>query len=294
MVIFMKVKNVNECWCGSGQKYKQCHYIFDQRLNAYKRDGYIIPPKKYIKNANQLDGIRAAAVINNGMLDYIGSNIKAGISTDDIDIMCQQYLKEHDAHSADLGYEGYPKSICTAVNDVICHGIPSKSVILKEGDIINVDATTEYKGYYADASRMYMIGNVSDNARKLVEVTKKCLEESIKALVPWESTVGDIGKVIEKIAHENGYSVVEEYCGHGVGLKMHEDPYILHYDAHDEGCLIVPGMVFTIEPMINEGKKGIRFKPGDTWTSYTVDGKLSAQWEHTLIVTEDGIEITSF
>lgn len=290
----MKLKEAKLCWCGSGEKYKACHYMFDMRLEAYRKDGYVIPTHKMIKNNKQIEGIKAAAVINNGMLDYIGSNIKAGITTDDIDIMCQNYLREHNAHSADLGYQGYPKSICTAVNDVICHGIPSKKVVLKDGDIINVDATTEYNGYYADASRMYMVGNVKDNARKLVEVTKECLEEAIKSIVPWESTISDIGKVIEGIAHKNGYSVVEEYCGHGVGLKMHEDPYVMHYDTHEKAELIVPGMVFTIEPMINEGKKGIRFKQGDTWTSYTVDGKLSAQWEHTLVVTEDGVEVVSY
>lgn len=291
----MKQKKDNLCWCGSGERYKQCHYMFDQRLEAYKRDGYVVPTRKMIKNEKQIEGIKAAAVVNNGMLDYIGENIKAGITTDDIDQMCQKFLKEHDAHSADLGYQGYPKSICTAVNDVVCHGIPSKKVVLKDGDIINVDATTEYKGYYADASRMYMIGEVSDNARKLVEVTKECLEESIKMIVPWETRISDIGICIEKIAHKNGFSVVEEYCGHGVGLKMHEDPYVIHYDGHEETELIVPGMVFTIEPMINEGKKGIRFKAGDTWSSYTVDGKLSAQWEHTIVINYDGtVEVVSF
>lgn len=291
----MKQKKENLCWCGSGERYKQCHAMFDQRLEAFRREGYVIPTHKMIKNKKQIEGIKAAAEVNNGMLDYIGANIKAGITTDDIDQMCQKFLKEHDAHSADLGYQGYPKSICTAVNDVVCHGIPSKKVILKEGDIINVDATTEYKGYYADASRMYMIGDVKDNARRLVEVTKECLEESIKAIVPWETRISDIGKIIEKIAHANGYSVVEEYCGHGVGLKMHEDPYVIHYDGHEDTELIVPGMVFTIEPMINEGKKGIRFKAGDTWSSYTVDGKLSAQWEHTIVINYDeSVEIVSF
>lgn len=290
----VKQKSINTCWCGSGEKYKNCHFIFDQRLNAYKKEGYIIPPHKFIKNNKQIEGIKEAAIINNGMLDYIESNIKDGITTDDIDLMCQKYLKEHNAHSADLGYQGYPKSICTSVNDVICHGIPSKNVVLKSGDIINVDATTEFNGYYADASRMYMIGDVTEAAKKLVLVTKECLEAAVSSIVPWETTTGQIGVVIEKIATSHGYTVVEEYCGHGVGLKMHEDPYILHYDNHEDGYLIVPGMVFTIEPMINEGKKGIRFKSGDTWSSYTVDGKLSAQWEHTLIVTEDGVEVVSY
>lgn len=290
----MKQKKDKLCWCGSGESYKKCHWLFDQRLEAYRKDGYVIPTHKMIKNQKDIDGIKAAAVINNGLLDLVAKNIKEGMSTEEIDDMCAKFLEEHDAHSADFHYEGYPKRICTAVNDVICHGIPRKDVILKNGDIINVDVTTEYKGYYADASRMFMIGEVSSNAKKLVEVTKECLEEAVKSIVPWETRVSDIGKVIEKIAHKNGYSVVEEYCGHGVGFKMHEDPYILHYDEHNDRELIVPGMVFTIEPMINEGKKGIRFKPGDTWTSYTVDGKLSAQWEHTIVINYDeSVEVVS-
>ncbi len=290
----MKQKKEKVCWCGSGEPYKHCHWLFDQRLEAYRKDGYVIPTHKMIKNQKDIDGIKEAAVINNGLLELVEKNIKAGMSTEDIDDLCAKYLKEHNAHSADFNYQGYPKNICTAVNDVICHGIPRKDVILKDGDIINVDVTTEYKGYYADASRMYLIGNVKENAKRLVDVTKECLEEAIKSIVPWETRVSDIGKVIEKIAHKNGYSVVEEYCGHGVGFKMHEDPYILHYDEHQDRELIVPGMVFTIEPMINEGKKGIRFKSGDTWSSYTVDGKLSAQWEHTIVINYDeSVEVVS-
>lgn len=284
----------NLCWCGSNEKYRSCHYIFDKRLEAYKKEGYLIPKKSMIKNADQIKGIKEAAVINNLLLDHIEENIKAGITTDDIDKMAQDFLKSKNAHSADLGYEGYPKSICTSVNDCICHGIPSKNQVLKDGDIINVDATTEYNGFYADASRMFMIGEVKENAKRLVEVTKKCLDEATKMIVPWETTTDEIGKLIEKIAKENGYSVVEEYTGHGVGLKMHENPYIFHFDIKEEGYLIVPGMVFTIEPMINEGRKGIRFKQGDSWSSFTVDGKLSAQWEYTIIVNEDNVEIVSF
>ncbi|MCF0110583.1 MAG: type I methionyl aminopeptidase, partial [Erysipelotrichaceae bacterium] len=193
---------------------------------------------------------------------------------------------------ADLGYMGYPKSICTSVNDVICHGIPSDDVILKEGDIINVDATTQFRGFFADASRMFCIGHVSDEAKELVDVTKECLQACVDQLKPWENTLGDAGKIISRIAHLHGFSVVEEYCGHGVGLSMHEDPYILHYESKGPSYTIVPGMVFTIEPMINQGKKGIRISK-DGWTASTVDGKLSAQWEHTLLVTETGLEVLS-
>lgn len=287
------MNDFDKCWCGSNLEYLYCHKSFDEKLKNAEKQGYLIPTKRMIKNEMQIEGIKKAAKVNNGMLDYIGSKIKEGVSTLDIDNWCCEFLEKNNAHSADLNYEGYPKSVCTSVNDVICHGIPSEKVILKDGDIINVDATTEYKGYYADASRMYEIGTISSEAKRLIEVTKKCLAEAINIIVPWKTTIGDIGILIEKLAHQNGYTVVEEYCGHGVGLKMHEDPFVLHYDAGIESNLIVPGMVFTIEPMINQGKRNIRFKKGDSWTSYTVDGKLSAQVEHTILITNDGVEILS-
>ena len=175
----------------------------------------------------------------------------------------------------------------------VCYYIGSLINELKDGDIINCDATTELNGYYADASRMFMIGEVSDEARKLVEVTKECLYEGMKAVKPWQSCIGDIGSAIEKYAHSHGYSVVEEFCGHGIGMKMHEDPYVFHFKPQEETVLIVPGMVFTIEPMINQGGKGIHLNEDNDWTVYTDDGLLSAQWEHTFVVTEDGIEIIS-
>ena len=252
-----------------------------------------VPSKKMIKNDKQIQGIKEAAIINNGLLDYIEKNITCGMTTEDIDIMTNEYLKEHHAHSADLNYEGYPKSICTSVNDEVCHGIPSKKKILKDGDIINVDATTEYNGYYADASRMFMLGNVSDEAKRLVAITKECLYEGMKTIIPWKSCIGDIGEAIEKHAHQNGYSVVEEFCGHGIGLTMHEDPFVYHFKPNEKTVLIVPGMVFTIEPMINQGSKGVHLEYDNDWTVYTDDGLLSAQWEHTFLVTEDGVEIIS-
>lgn len=290
----LKMEPYKKCWCGSGKSYKNCHMDFDLKVEeaAFKL-GALVPTRRMIKTANDINGIRKAAVINNGLLDMISDRIKASVSTLEIDDWCVEYLREHHAHSADFNYQGYPKSICTSINDVICHGIPNDKDILKDGDIINVDVTTEYKGYYADASRMFMIGNVSEEAKRLVRVTKECLEIGMAQIKPFESQVRDIGIAIEKHAHANGYSVVEEYCGHGVGYKMHEDPYVLHYATNKPSVLLVPGMVITIEPMINQGVKGICFKLGDTWSSYTKDGKLSAQWEHTILVTDTGYEVLS-
>ena len=282
-----------QCWCGSGKKYKKCHMAFDDKLDLFKKQGFKVPPHAMIKTPEQIEGIKKAAIVNNGLLDYIEARIKPGVTTQDIDDWANEFLKANNAHSADLNYEGYPKSICTSVNDVVCHGIPSSKVVLKEGDIVNVDATTEVGGYYADASRMYLIGEVSEEAKKLVEETKKCLEIGMTAVKPWASCIGDIGVAIEKYAHRCGYSVVEEFCGHGVGLKMHENPYVYHFAPNEKTELIVPGMVFTIEPMINQGKKNIFIDANNGWEVKTKDHKLSAQWEHTILVTEDGYEILS-
>ena len=284
---------MNKCWCGSGLDYEVCHREFDKKINYYKKRGVMTPPRSMIKNQQQIEGIKKAAVVNNGLLDHIEKNIKIGMSTEDIDVLTREYLKEHNAHSADLNYEGYPKSICTSINDIVCHGIPSSDVILKDGDIINVDATSELNGYYAEASRMFMMGNVSDEAKKLVKITKEAMYEGMKAIKPWKSHIGDIGKAIQRYAHINGYSVVEEFCGHGIGMTMHEDPYVFHFKTKEDTVLIVPGMVFTIEPMLNQGTRHVHLNYNDDWTVYTDDGKLSAQWEHTFLVTEDGVEIIS-
>lgn len=281
-----------KCWCGSQLDYHDCHGAFDKKLKQYKKHGYLIPNHKMIKNEKQIEAIKRAAVVNNGLLDYIEEHIQIGMTTQDIDDMAVAYTSSHGGYSADLNYEGYPKSICTSVNDEVCHGIPG-DYVLQDGDIINVDATTGVNGYYADASRMFMLGHVSEEAQRLVKVTKECLEEGMKAVKPWESTIADIGTAIEKHAHANGYRVVEEFCGHGIGKAMHEDPYVYHYTPKEKTVLIVPGMVFTIEPMINQGTRHIHLGTDNDWTVYTDDGKLSAQWEHTLLVTEDGVEIIS-
>ena len=253
----MKLNRNDLCWCGSQQKYKKCHLQFDEKLEQLKQQGKIIPLHQMIKNNEQIEGIKQAAIINSGLLDYIEENIKAGMSTEEIDI------------------------------------IPSENEIIQDGDIVNVDATTMFNGYYADASRMFMIGSVTDEAKNLVQNTKKALELAIDAIVPYQSCVGDIGKTIEKFAIDNGYSVVKEFCGHGVGLAIHENPYIFHFEPNEPTVTLVPGMVFTIEPMLNLGKADIFVDADDEWTVFTEDGSLSAQWEHTLLITETGVEILS-
>ncbi len=289
----MKLNRNDPCWCGSEKKYKKCHLQFDEKLNALKLAGKKIPTHKMIKNEVQIEGIRKAAIVNSGLLDYIEEHIHAGMSTEEIDIMAKEYTAKYQATCADYQYMGFPKHICVSINDVVCHGIPSEDVILKDGDIVNVDATTMLDGYYADASRMFMIGNVSEEAKKLVLDTKKALELGIASIVPYQSCIGDIGKAIETFAKANNYSVVQEFCGHGVGLAIHENPYVFHFEPNEKTVTIVPGMVFTIEPMLNLGKRDVFVDSDDEWTVYTEDGSLSAQWEHTLLVTETGVEIIS-
>lgn len=283
----------SECWCGSGLKYKRCHYEFDEKLKYLRSKGKIVPLRKMIKNTAQIEGIRKAAKVNSGLLDLVEKNIKEGMSTEEINKMVHEYTIDHGAIPADLNYEGFPKSVCISINDEVCHGIPSKDRILKDGDIVNVDATTNLNGYFADASRMFMIGNVSEENKKLVQVTKECLEKAISIIKPFETTLGDIGAVIAEHAHNNHFTVVREFCGHGVGLAIHEDPVVLHYGKRGRGTVLVPGMVFTIEPMINAGDRKIFIDKKNGWTVKTKDGSYSAQWEHTLLVTNEGVEIIS-
>lgn len=288
----MNLDRNDQCWCGSGQKYKKCHLNFDEKLKALAKEGYIVPSRDMIKNEEQIEGIRRSARINNEVLDLVSKNIREGITTEEIDKLVYDYTTAQGGVPATLNYHGYPKSLCTSINDIVCHGIPSKDVILKNGDIINVDVSTIFNGYYSDASRMFMIGNVSDEARRLVEVTKECLEKGIEAVKPW-GFLGDIGAAIKEHAESNGYSVVRDFGGHGIGLQFQEEPFVCHYGNRGEGMVLVPGMVFTIEPMINEGDYEIFVDSKDDWTVFTEDGSLSAQWENTLLVTEEGIEIIS-
>ena len=264
-----------------------------ERMEELRSKGKKLPEERYIKRPTMIEGIRKAGIINTGVLDEVGKYIKAGMSTQDIDDIVVEYTHKHNAICAPYKYEGYPKSVCTSINNEVCHGIPSRLIKLHEGDIVNVDCTTILDGYYADASRMFMIGEVSDKRRKLVEETKKCLELGIEAAKPW-NTIGDIGHAISTYAKSLGYSVVIDLGGHGVGLEFHEDPFVPHVGRKGEGVVLVPSMTITIEPMINEGKANVVIDPLNEWTIYTKDGSDSAQWEHTILITEDGNEILTY
>ena len=261
-----------------------------QKIKAYKAKGCRVPSHKMIKTAEQIEGIRKSAAINTAVLDLVAEQIHAGMSTEEINTLVYNYTVAHGAIPAPLNYEGFPKSVCTSLNDELCHGIPDKRVILRDGDIINVDVSTILNGYFSDASRMFMIGGVRSEVRKLVEVARECLELGFKAARPW-GFLGDIGAAVQEHAEKHGYSVVREFGGHGVGLKFHEDPFVSHTGKKGTGMLLVPGMVFTIEPMINMGSRKIFIDADNDWTVLTDDGMPSAQWEYTVLITETGAEI---
>ena len=263
---------------------------FDKRILSYQNRGEIVPTRQLIKTPEQIEGIRRSGEINTGVLDLIEREIHAGMSTAEIDRLVYDFTVSHGATPAPLGYEGYPKSVCTSINEVVCHGIPSEFEVLEEGDIINVDVSTILDGYYSDASRMFIIGQTSPEKEKLVRVTRECLQIGAEAAKPC-GFVGDIGKAIEKHARRNGFSVVRDLCGHGVGLEFHEDPEVNHYNTRHRGMLLVPGMVFTIEPMINMGVPDVFIDEEDGWTVVTEDELPSAQWEHTFVMTENGLEV---
>ncbi len=288
----MKLGRNDACWCGSGVKYKNCHMAFDQKIMRYRMTGHMVPDREMIKTPAQIAGIRKAGAVNTEILNRVDSIIKAGISTEEINEFVHRNTLELGGIPAPLNYDGFPKSVCTSVNDVVCHGIPSAECILKDGDIINVDVTTIVDGYYGDASRMYCIGKVSDEARKLVEVTKKCTDLGLQEVNPW-GHLGDIGAVISECAYQNGFTVVREIGGHGVGVQFHEEPWVSHIGTRGTDMLLVPGMIFTIEPMINAGGEEVFQDEEDGWTIYTEDGSLTAQWEYTVLVTEDGAEVLS-
>ena len=293
--VFSRMNRNDLCWCGSGQKYKKCHMEYDERINEIKFDffkGQCRPPHKIINNEADIAGIRAAGVINDAALDLMAEMVRPGIDTASLDAAVYDFLTERGALPADLNFEGYPKSVCISINDVVCHGIPSKKTILKEGDIVNIDMTTLYNGYYADASRMYMIGEVSPAAERLVRVTRECMERGIAAAKPWHF-LGDVSAACGDHAHANGYSVVTDLGGHGVGKEFHSEPFVPHVGEPGTGMLLVPGMTLTIEPMINEGSSKVRTDTSDGWTVRTRDGKLSAQWENTILITETGAEVLS-
>lgn len=264
------------------------------RLEELRKENKIVPTDAMIKSFEQIEGIREASRVNTAVLDKVEELIRPLMTTEEIDQIVYRTTIELGGYPATIGYEGYPKSCCTSFNDQVCHGIPSKKDILMPGDIVNVDCTTKYKGYFGDSSRMFIIGGKTDpKHERLVRVTKECLDKAFEAIVPWKTTLGDIGYIINKHAKSHGFSVVLEVGGHGVGLDLHEDPYVCHVGKKGEGMIITPGMVFTIEPMINEGKRHVFLDASNDWTIYTADRSYSAQWEYTIAVFDDHAEILS-
>lgn len=263
----------------------------DEIILDYQAKGYLVPKRSLIKTPEQIEGIRRSGRITRGALDLVATEIKEGMSTEAINRLVHEYTLDNGGIPAPLNYEGFPKSVCTSINEVVCHGIPCKEEILFEGDIINVDVTTILDGYYADASRMYIIGETEPEWKRLVEVARECRDLGAEVAKPY-TFVGDMGKAITDYAHKCGCTVVRELCGHGVGLEFHEDPEVDHYARRGKsGMLLVPGMVFTIEPMINLGARDVYIDEDDGWTVCTEDDLPSAQWEHTYVMTETGLEI---
>ncbi len=267
----------------------------DKQVMYWENKGKLVPTRDMIRTPEQIEGIRIAGQLNTGCLDAVEAAIHPGMTTQEIDDICMKYCADNNCHPSCLNYEGFPKSVCTSINEVVCHGIPKEEDVLQEGDIVNVDMTLDYNGYYGDASRMFIIGGkTTPEKEQLVRVTKECLEIGAEAAKPY-CFVGDIGHAIQKHAEKYGYGVVRDLCGHGVGLAMHEAPEILHYGHKGTGMLLVPGMVFTIEPMINMGTWKVYIDADDPygWEVISGDEKPSAQWEHTFLMTETGVEVLS-
>ncbi len=281
------------CWCGSGRKYKKCHYEADNRLQQLYDAGEEVPYRSLLKTAADVEAIKASAEVNKGILDYVGEHIGPGVSTMDINRWVEEYLAAHDAVSADLNFEGYPYSVCTSINDVICHGFPNEDDVLRDGDIINVDMSTIKGGYFSDSSRMYCIGDVSPERRRLVEVCRESVKAGLAAVRPW-GHLGDVGAAVNKVATDAGFSVVREYGGHGIGKEFHEDPFVSFVSQAGTGPILAPGLCFTIEPMVNAGAADITTDEDNGWIVRTADGSDSAQWEVQLVVTEDGYELLSW
>lgn len=281
------------CWCGSGKKYKKCHIDFDEKIEEFEGAGHIVPSHEILKNAEQIEKIKESAKINIAVLDYVAEHVKAGISTAEIDKWVYYITTKMGGVPAPLNFEGFPKSVCTSINNEVCHGIPSEDVIIKDGDIINVDVSTNLNGYFSDSSRMFCIGNVSEENRKLVEETKNAVYEGLKQVKPW-GFLGDMGQAVNDYVKSKGYSVVREVGGHGIGLEFHEDPWVSYISKKGTEMLMVPGMIFTIEPMVNAGKPDIFVDEDNGWTIYTEDNSMSAQWEIQVLVTEDGYEIIAY
>ncbi len=281
------------CWCGSGKKYKKCHLALDEKIRSYALEGHMVPDHDMIKNPEQIEGIRKSSQINIAVLDYVAEHIKEGMTTEEINEMVHEKTLELGGIPAPLNYDGFPKSVCTSVNDEVCHGIPSENIVLKSGDIVNVDVSTILDGYFSDSSRMFCIGEVSEENKKLVDVAKRAVEIGIAEVKPYHF-IGDMGQAIQDYVTSQGCSVVLDFGGHGVGLEFHEDPMITYIGPPKTEMLMVPGMVFTIEPMINAGSYEVDIDEESGWIVRTKDGSMSAQWEVTVLVTEEGCEVLTY
>ncbi len=281
------------CWCGSGKKYKKCHARIDEKLDRLYHEGREVLPRGLLKTPEDIEGIKRSAAINIGVLDYVAEHIHAGVTTAEVDKWIYDYTVEHGGIPADLDYEGYPKSVCTSINDVVCHGIPSEDDVLRDGDIVNVDCSTILDGYFSDSSRMFCIGKVSSERQRLVDVTRESVKRGLEQVRAW-NTLGDVAHAVQSCVEEAGFNVVREFGGHGIGLEFHEDPFVGFVGEPGEGVVLAPGMCFTIEPMVNAGDPGIDMNDPNGWTVRTKDGSDSAQWEVQLVVTEDGYELLSW
>lgn len=264
----------------------------NRRLAAHAAMGDIVPDLSILKTDRQIECIKKSASLNTAVLDYIAPHIKPGVSTEEINRMVYHFTTSHGGFPAPLHYQGFPKSVCISINNVVCHGIPNDQELLKDGDIVNVDVSTILDGYYSDASRMFSVGALSTKSETLLRVTKECVNLGYEAAKPW-GHLGDIAHAINSYATANGFSVVVDIGGHGIGLDFHEDPFVSYVAPKGTEMLLVPGMIFTIEPMINEGSPDFYTDEADGWTVYTADGGLSAQIEYMVLITEDGSEILS-
>ena len=281
------------CWCGSGKKYKKCHAAIDERLRECYLNGQEVIYRHLLKTPEDIEGIKRSAAINIGVLDMVAERIAPGVTTAEVDQWIYDYTVEHGGIPADLNYEGFPKSVCTSINDVVCHGIPSERDVLREGDIVNVDCSTILDGYFSDSSRMFCIGEVSPERKKLVDVTRESIQRGLAQVKPW-NTLGDMAHAVQTYVEENGFNVVREFGGHGIGKEFHEDPFVSHVGEPGEGVVLAPGMCFTIEPMVNAGGADIDMNDPNGWTVRTADGSDSAQWEVQLVVTDTGYELLSW
>lgn len=288
-----KLGRNDACWCQSGKKYKHCHENIDEKIMTYAQQGHIVPDRHIIKTPQQIEMIRRSAKVNIAVLDYVSQHIRVGMTTEDINKLVHEKTTELGGIPAPLGFEGFPKSVCTSINEQVCHGIPSEQDVLKEGDIVNVDVSTILDGYYSDSSRMFCIGQVDTEKQKLVEVVKECVKLGLEQVKPW-NFMGDMSQAVNDHAKKHGYQVVRDIGGHGVGLDFHEEPWVSYVAPKGTEMLLVPGMIFTIEPMVNAGTYEVFIDEDNGWTVYTEDGKPSAQWEIMVLVTEDGHEVLAY